>query len=337
MNDIIHATIKPFQAIKTLDIMLSESNIIQALHTHFPEQIGDDAACIPLTSTTHYLISKDLLVEDTHFRLRYHDATSLAHKALHVNLSDLAAMGATPQFVLLGLSIPPHFEQQTPEFLDAFSNACKAASVILIGGDTTRSNQQLLLSITAIGTANTDNTKFRCNTKPGDLLCIAGSPGKAHLGLMALEKNKPDLLAYKQLFLNPTARIHEGIWLGKQAAVTSMMDVSDGLFIDLKRLCKQSDIACEINLDAFTPDSDFQSACEALKLDAITTQLAGGEDYALMFSVAPEAYSAMKKQFEVLFKYEPKCVGKFHKGQDITFTQGKQQIALNIKPFLHFE
>ncbi|MCH9763540.1 MAG: thiamine-phosphate kinase [Gammaproteobacteria bacterium] len=317
--------------------MLSESDIIHTLKTHFPEQIGDDAAAIPLTSTTQYLISKDLLVEDTHFRLRYHDASSLAHKALHVNLSDLAAMGATPQFVMLGLSIPPHFEQQTPEFLDAFSNACKAASVILIGGDTTRSEQQLLLSITAIGTANTSNIKFRCNTKPGDLLCIAGSPGNAHLGLIALEHNKPDLLDYKQHFLNPTARIHEGIWLGKQAAVTSMMDVSDGLLIDLGRLCKQSDIACEINLDILIPDDSFKSACEALKLDAMTTQLAGGEDYALMFSVAPDAYLSLKKQFKHLFKYEPKCVGVFHTGQDVTFTKGKQQFELNIKPFLHFE
>ncbi|MDX2346247.1 MAG: thiamine-phosphate kinase [Legionella sp.] len=317
--------------------MLSESNIIQALQAHFPEQIGDDAACMPLNQTQSYLISKDLLIEDTHFRLRYQDAKSLAHKALHVNLSDLAAMGATPQFVLLGLSIPPHFEPQTAEFLEAFSKACKDASVILIGGDTTRSSKQLMLSITAIGIAPHTNIKYRKHAKPNDLLMIAGNIGHAHLGLIALEQNKPELLNYKKAFLSPTARIPEGIWLGKQAAVTSMMDTSDGLSMDLERLCQASKLTCEVNLDKFEPNADFQSACKALKLSPRTVQLSGGEDYGLMFSVESDAYQTLTKQFKQQFKYDLKCIGKMKAGQTITWLQNMLPISLNIKPFLHFE
>ena len=223
------------------------------------------------------------------------------------------------------------------DFLEAFSSACKQASVILIGGDTTRSNQQLLMSVTAIGTAPTQAIKFRKNAKPGDLLCVAGKIGEAHLGLTALEHEEPYFSNYKHAFLNPTARIAEGIWLGQQKAVNSMMDVSDGLFIDLKRLCEASQIACEINLDVFTPDLKFTAACEALKLDPITTQLTGGEDYALMFSVAPKAYQDMSNQFQNTFKYDLKCIGKFQAGQGITLMKNNKQITPNIKPFSHLE
>ncbi len=316
--------------------MLSESNIIHTLKTHFPEQIGDDAACMPLNSTQSYLISKDLLVEDTHFRLRYQDAKSLAHKALHVNLSDLAAMGATPQSVLLGLSIPSYFENQTADFLEAFSSACKKAGVTLIGGDTTRSHQQLMISITAIGIAPTHHIKFRKNTQPHDLLCMAGQIGEAHLGLTALEQNNTQHLNYKNAFLNPHARIAEGIWLGQQSGVTSIMDVSDGLLIDLERLCKASSIACKLNLDAFTPNAAFISACKALKLDPITAQLAGGEDYALMFSVAPEAYQALAEQFQSTFKYALKSIGVFQTGLGVKLTQNNKPITKDITPFSHF-
>jgi thiamine-monophosphate kinase len=321
--------------------MLSESDIIKNLQKNFPEQIGDDAACMQLNQTQSYLISKDLLIEDTHFRLRYQDAKSLAHKALHVNLSDLAAMGATPQFVLLGLSIPPHFQVQTSEFLEAFSSACKAASVILIGGDTTRSNQQLMLSITAIGTAPNTHIKYRKHTKPDDLLCIAGQIGHAHLGLTALEQNQSQLLHYKQDFLSPTARINEGVWLGQQKAVTSMMDTSDGLWLDLERLCKASHITCDVNLDAFKPDTAFQTACDTLALDAITVQLSGGEDYGLLLSIAPEAYQTLAEQFKQQFQYDLKCIGTFKFAQNtsdknITWLKSNQPVALNIRPFLHF-
>jgi thiamine-monophosphate kinase len=325
--------------------MLSESNIIKTLHAHFPEQIGDDAASMPINPTESYLITKDLLIEETHFRLRYQDIESLAHKALHVNLSDLAAMGATPQFVLLGLSIPPHFQAQTEAFLEAFAKACKAESVMLIGGDTTRSSQQLMLSITAIGTALNTHIKYRTHTQPGDLLCIAGQIGHAHLGLTALEKNSPNLFNYKKAFLSPTARIKEGIWLGKQESVTSMMDTSDGLLLDLMRLCEASDLACAVNLDALKPSAAFQSACETLALDAITTQLSGGEDYGLMISVSPEAYLTLAQQFTRHFQYDLKCIGAFKPSQNkhnpnITWLQNNQPIDLKdlkIKPFLHFE
>ncbi|MDF1678547.1 MAG: thiamine-phosphate kinase [Legionellaceae bacterium] len=317
--------------------MLSESSIIQTLQSHFPEQIGDDAAIFPFIHNESYVISKDLLIENSHFRLRYQTPESLAHKSLHVNLSDLAAMGATPQYVLLGLSIPSHFEPHIQTFLNAFSSACKAASVLLLGGDTTGASETFAISITAIGTIKNEYIKLRSTASAHDLLCVAGQIGDAHLGLTALENNHAAHLNYKNRFLNPNARIAEGVWLGQQTAVNSMMDVSDGIFIDLTRMCQASDLGCILNLDTFMPDISFINMCRTLNLEPINVQLEGGEDYSLMFSVSPDAYEKLADAFKKQFQYSLKCIGTFQTGQGITLMQNHHPIEQDITPFSHFK
>lgn len=317
--------------------MYTESDIIKALQIHFPEQIGDDAACIPINTAENLIISKDLLVENTHFRLRYHNPETLAHKALHVNLSDLAAMGAMPKFVLLGLSIPPHFKNQLSQFLETFALSCRKASVVLIGGDTTRANQELFISVTVIGTAPTQHTKFRRHAQVGDLLCIAGHIGDAHLGLMALEQDKPALAKYKAAFLTPCALVQAGIWLAKQDDVTSMMDVSDGLLLDIPKLCEASAVGAEVILDSLLENNEFNRACQKLGLDPIESRLAGGEDYSLMCSVKPYAYPSIATAFKRHFNMDLQCIGQFRASQGISFKLNKKPFSINLKPFLHFE
>ena len=170
--------------------MLAEASIIHQLYTAFPEQIGDDAAVFAFTENQSYVITKDLLIEDIHFNINYCDPMSLAQKALHVNLSDIAAMGAVPQLVLLGIAIPPTYETQLPNFLEAFTTACKDTSVILIGGDTTRSTDKLCISITVIGTAKNSHLKYRKNAQVNDLICLVGPVGYAHVGFVALEASQ---------------------------------------------------------------------------------------------------------------------------------------------------
>ena len=318
--------------------MLNESNIIDTLKNTFPTHIGDDAAVIEFNADNHYVISKDLLVEGTHFRLKYQDAASLAHKALHVNLSDIAAMGATPQFVLLGLSIPQYFEPQTELFLNAFTQACKASSVLLIGGDTTHTSDSLFISVTALGIAPTKQIKLRSQAKYGDMICVAGNLGHAHLGFTALETSHDHIkdLEYKHRFLKPTARLREGVWLGEQPEITGMMDVSDGLYLDLKRFCKASHLGANIHLEALQSSASFKNTCHTLKLDPITTQLTGGEDYGLMVSISQQAYTKITHQFKQAFGYDLIPIGKFHDGTGVQVLKNNKQIELNLKPFSHF-
>lgn len=317
-------------------LMLDEAKIIHRLKNAFPDYIGDDAAVIPTSGNNCYVITKDILVEDVHFRSRYVDAASLAQKALQVNLSDIAAMGAEPQFVLLGFSLPLSHEKYAEDFLREFCAACKASSLILIGGDTTRSPDKLFISVTVIGQAKTENLKYRTTAKTDDLICVVGNLGYAHLGLQALESSLNDFTEFKQAFLTPQANLAEGKWLGSQPKVHAMMDISDGLYLDLKRLCAASQVAAEVNLDKLQLSKTFTSACKQLDLDPLTTALTGGEDYGLLFTLAPEDYSDFAQRFATKHDKQIKCLGRIVEGDGIHFIQNGQPKHLELKSFSHF-
>ncbi len=316
--------------------MLNESDIIQRLTLHFPRHIGDDAACLPFNDEQCYVISKDVLVENRHFRLTYQDAKSLAHKALHVNLSDIAAMGATPQFVLLGLSIPLSFEPHLDAFLEGVSAAAKAASVLLIGGDTTGSSHDLLVSVTAIGIANKHHLKLRSTAKPHDLLFVTGKLGHAHLGFTALEHHIPGLIDYKDAFLNPNACLKEGLWFGQQRAITGMMDVSDGLWIDVERMCNASHCGAELCLDSYAPSTDFIQTARKLNLNPRDVTLIGGEDYGLLVATSPDEADSIAVDFKQTFGYELTCVGKLTKASGIKLIENGKVCDETPTPFSHF-
>ena len=319
---------------------MHEHDIIQCLKHHFPQHIGDDAAVLPRIDDAQkrWLITHDLLMEDVHFRLSYHEPMHLAHKALHVNLSDLAAMGATPHSVLLGLSLPVPYQHHVPMLLEAFADACKKANVLLIGGDTTRSPGPLLLSVTALGQAHPERLTYRHTAKAHQIIAVAGNLGHAHLGLCALESKQqhPDLDPFIEPFLMPKARMLEGAWLAQQAPVSAMMDTSDGLFIDLTRLTEASNLGAELNLDQFKPSDNFIIACRRLNLDPQQTQLVGGEDYGLLCTIDAKAYDELAEHFYKRFHYTLKAVGMTQAQSGIRCVSNQHVIALDLRPYSHF-
>ena len=317
--------------------MLNEEHIVHLLQKEFPEQIGDDAAILPLSNRESYVISKDLLLEDIHFRSKYQTPKSLAHKSLHVNLSDLAAMGASPRYILLGISVPTNYRNYINSFLKSFSQACKKQNVILIGGDTTKSSRKLFISITAIGIIKNANIKLRKNASTGDLICLAGEIGRAHLGFLMLEKQKNGGDLYKKAFLYPKALIQEGLWFGAQKAVTSLMDVSDGLYLDLKRLCQFSKVAAQVNLDFLKITNEYASKCKNLSIDPLLSKLEGGEDYSLLLTIKNNSYKKISSAFHKNFSYKLKVLGKITEGKSINFVQKGITKNLNVKSFSHFK
>lgn len=310
---------------------MQEDKFINLLQKEFliPSGIGDDAAIF----SKNYVISKDLLVEDVHFRVKYSNNEDLAYKALQVNLSDIAAMGAEPLYVLLGIAIPKSYEGQTESFLTNFSKECKNNNLILIGGDTTSSPNKLFISITIIGMSN--RPKRRNTAKIGDIVCVAGNLGHAHIGLQALENGIENFNKYKKNLLRPKALLKEGIWLGNQASITSMMDISDGLLVDFKKLCFASNVEGQIDTNKLKITEEFVTACSALSIDPISTKLTGGEDYGLLFTVDQKIYQKIYTDFLTNFSYPLKPIGRIINGKNNEVSL-KPKIELKQKIFSHF-
>lgn len=308
-----------------------ENKIINQLKSNFPiiGGIGDDAAILPLSATESYIITKDILVEDIHFRRSYVDPISLGIKALQVNLSDIAAMGGRPNYVFLGISIPKNYPQKyIDDFLQSFSQNCKDENIQLIGGDTTSSPDKLFISVTVIGTSH--NPKLRSQARPGDIIAMIGNLGHSYLGLQAFEQNISVQEEFKQALLRPKALLKEGLMLGSNMAVTAMMDISDGLLTDLKKLCRASNMLGEINIDYLQNTASFNDGCSILKLDPLAVMLTGGEDYGLLITIAPEGYK------DLSFKLPIINIGKIidkKNGGEVSFNK---QIDISLQEFLHF-
>lgn len=326
--------------------MLDEQRLINTLKTSFPSRggIGDDAAILPFSRTQRYVVSKDILIENVHFRRSYFSPEDLAHKAIHVNLSDIAAMGGTPAYVFLAMAIPQSFEYDLDAFTHAVTRICQEHDVMLMGGDTTATSQGILMiSVTIMGICPLKHLKRRRGARKGDILALAGNIGYAHIGLDSCERGRDESSFFEPFLLRPTARVHEGIWLGQQEAVTAMMDVSDGLWLDLKRLCAASQAVAALNLQdlARYQTHAFIQACR--KTDPLHVQLTGGEDYSLLFTVKPQAWPNLSRAFEEKFGYGLKKIGHIFKQRpgynDIILTDGERavkSISFNIKPFTHF-
>ena len=288
---------------------LGEFGLIERLTKNFELQnesshrgIGDDAAVI---DNTGYLtvVSTDLLVEGVHFDLMYTPLKHLGYKSVVVNLSDIYAMNAQPKQVTVSIAISNRFSVEAlEEFYEGVNLACKFYGVDLVGGDTTSSQKGFVISVTAIGQAKEETLVYRNGAKPGDLICVTGDLGSAYLGLQMLEREKqiylsnpgiqPDLEEQSYLvgrFLKPEAR-RDMIDVFKKAKLvpTAMMDVSDGISSDLMHLCKQSGVGAIIEEAGVPIHNDAKMQALKFQLDPLTCALNGGEDYELLFTVAPK-------------------------------------------------
>lgn len=323
--------------------MLIEHNIITRLQQAFSQcapgitGIGDDAAVIPLNERKSYVITKDLLVEDKHFSLRYYDPESLAHKTLHVNLSDMAAMGAIPCYGVLGLSIPITLSEEfLDQFLNYFSLLCQDNGVHLIGGDTTASGDKFVISLTVIGRVETNQLKFRTGAQPGDLVAVVENLGYAHMGLIAIEKDTPGLELFKTAALRPLSRVKEGLWFGAQKNITAMMDISDGLYIDLMRLCEASKVGAQIDVESLIPSTDFLDACSKISLDPLECMLIGGEDYGLLVTIKADVYEEIARAFAAAFGYQLTHIGKITDTSGVKLIRKEKEVPFTYHPFSHF-
>lgn len=249
--------------------------------------IGDDAAWVENRSGSS-LVTADLLIEGVHFDLRWTSLFDLGYKSLAVNLSDIAAMGGVPAYVVLSLGIPAHFDS---EQIDAFYRGIKAlatrSGVALIGGDTNVA-RVLIVSVCVIGHAPRRPVR-RAGAKIGDDIYVTGTLGDSALGLKLLQRRSAvskrqsvaQLLARHH---RPAPRLAAGALLAEEGLATAMIDISDGLTQDLGHICQASGVGATIWSGSLPLSRMYRALAGA---DETRYALSGGEDYELLFCARP--------------------------------------------------
>jgi thiamine-monophosphate kinase len=256
--------------------------------------IGDDAAVIALGRQRLQLLTTDLLAEGIHFDLSTATFPDIGFRAATANLSDIAAMGGTPEYLLVSIAIPRSGTgRQVSQLYGGIMAACRPHKVRLIGGDTSASASGWFINITLVGSSAARHVLLRSGARAGDDLYVTGTLGDSLAGLKLLQASrrgsgKQSLTPRHRGFLirrhlRPTARIIEGRWLSAQA--TSAIDISDGLSGDLRHICEESRVGAEITLSALPISPACHSYAKSTNQNPVTLALAGGEDYELLFTV----------------------------------------------------
>ena len=297
--------------------------------------IGDDSAVIR-PRNSHLLLTTDMMVEDVHFDLSWTTPFQLGFKLVSVNVSDIFAMGGDPGFLLLNFSAG---RDATLAFFDGFfdgvETAMKKYSISLIGGDIS-SSEKVVLSATVLGYAG--KYLSRRGARPGDRIYVTGHIGDAACGLLLMKTIRKKVaieLGRKHKFplpwevasplierhLMPAARDPHSF----KKKATSMIDISDGLMIDLSRLCKESEVGALVYTDKIPLSDELERAASYLGLSPLELALGGGEDYELLFT-APAGR-----------KVNACCIGEIIKtGLFLVDEEGQKRIA-PIKGYQHFK
>lgn len=252
--------------------------------------IGDDCAVIRRGGGLVELVSTDTLVENIHFDQVWHAPLLLGRKAAAVNLSDIAAMGGRSRYILLALALPSDFQESWLEqFMTGFLTISAEHETILIGGDTVKSENGYVISVTVIGEAGEDEILLRSTACPGDLVMVSGSLGNAAAGLEICRKGlageSNDWQELVAAHLDPSPELALGRLIAASGLASGMMDLSDGLATDLAHLCAESGVGAEVNALSLPISAEMRAAAESLGFEPLNWAISGGEDYRLLFTV----------------------------------------------------
>ncbi|MBO5860512.1 MAG: thiamine-phosphate kinase [Alistipes sp.] len=262
--------------------------------------VGDDAAVIKAGREDAVVVTTDSLLEGVDFDLTYFPLKHLGYKAVVVGVSDILAMNALPEQVMISIGVSSKLPVEALDDLyEGIKFACDELGVDMVGGDTTASMTGLVINITTIGRAKRKAIAYRSGAQFNDLICITGNLGAAYMGLHLLEREKrvlkdvqnpePQFSGYEYLlqrYLKPRARKDIIEALAEEKIVpTSMIDISDGLASEVLQICKASKCGARIYLDRIPIAKQTSALAEEMHADPVVAALNGGNDYELMFTV----------------------------------------------------
>jgi len=274
------------------------SGQFKSTHPRVIKGIGDDTSVTVQDETKYLLCTTDTLVEDIHFSLKHTSSYNLGKKAVSISLSDIAAMGGAPTFLLTSIILPA----STPvDFINLLYKGIKERAdefaVALVGGNTSASPEKIVITTIMLGEVPKDQVIFRKGASAGDVVYVTGRLGDSSLGLK-IWKEKDDKIITDPFLkdamlahIDPFPRVREGRKLAEKKLATSMIDISDGLISDLRHITEESMVGAKIWLDKIPISTALKRWLVDHPAD-ITLSLSGGEDYELLFT-APKANTPM--------------------------------------------
>jgi len=292
--------------------------------------IGDDGAVARMAQGS-YVFVQDGLAEHVHFDFAFMDSYYVGKKAVYVNISDILSMGAEPLYFLVTIGIPEHITyRQINRLYKGMGMAAKEFNTILLGGDTIETKSDFFIDISMTGKLVTDRYLGRNNAKEGDLIGVTGWLGESAYGLSLLQKGKKTTGSNRFINRHINPKPPYSLWkeLIKSDITNAMMDISDGLVIDLERMMKESGKSARINLE----DVPVPAVLKREGLERLA--LAGGEDYQLLFTFSPERLQTITDIIKNGFHVS--IIGKVGKGRGVKILKNGKVIKPDIKGYEHF-
>ncbi len=302
--------------------------------------IGDDAALFAPRRGFDVVVSSDFFIEGAHFNSWTHPPESVGYKSLVRAVSDLSAMGAEPGYFLLNVALPA---AKTSVWLDGYlkglGRAARMARIVLIGGDLAKSTK-VSIAILVIGYVKVGRAIRRSGARPGDLVYVSGRLGVARLGLEILLKRHADPAGARRLLaphLYPPLRLDLGAWIARERIASAMMDISDGLSIDLGRLCEASHVGATIDAERIPRaalSSAWQKRLHLAPSAALDFALHGGDDYELLMTVPPHRAHKLRR---APAGTRLTCIGKITRDRRVVLLDpGGRPRPLQAKGWDHF-
>ena len=258
--------------------------------------IGDDAALVRVSHSKELILTTDMSIEGVHYKVGLHPPEAVGHRALARSLSDVAAMGGTPRYALISLAISQSATRAWVErFFRGFLALARQFSVAVIGGDTAIVPGPGSVDVVVAGVAERGRALRRSTARAGDGIFVSGTLGMSALGLRLLpartRRHKPEERAALRAHLFPQPQCSLGRFLARRRLASALMDLSDGLSIDLERLCQASSVGATLFADRI-PLPPVRNIAKAMDL-----ALNGGEDYQLLFTVNPARAAKIPRRF----------------------------------------
>ncbi len=300
---------------------VGEFGLIDRIQTWFNEEtsdllgIGDDCTVIPRGDDEVELVTTDLLIEETHFLFDKITPEELGHKSLAVNLSDIAAMGGRPKHVWMSIGLTARADLPWLErFFTGMHDLAQRHGVRLLGGDTTKSQKHLVINIMVTGETTRSQVKLRSAARAGDIVFVTGTLGDSGGGLQLLledlhETGDPAEQKLIRAHNRPDAVVDGGIWLGKQAGVHALIDLSDGISSDAGHVANRSGVIIDIELADLPLSTELRQVAQKRGWDPVQLACSAGEDYALMGTCDAGGWDSLQKSYKEEIGYDLHAVG----------------------------